>query len=118
MLKVLGVIFIVAYCFTIDIFYTVKVNSSNKTMLENNQTSAFTSVISSPISHQSKAEGSIQTYCPPLPNFKNQSNNFSLLLKSTEELTVNTFSQYTSFSINFLYRFRKVDIIFPFHYFW
>lgn len=29
-----------------------------------------------------------------------------------------TFSQYTSYSQDFLARFSKPDIIFPFHYFW
>jgi hypothetical protein len=38
--------------------------------------------------------------------------------KATEKLLKTEFSQYTSFSINFLIQHRKKDIIFPFHYFW
>lgn len=115
--KVLGVVFVVfVYCFTIGTFYTGEDNSSNKPTLENDKTVTLISDNFNPITSQS--EGAIQTNCPPLPSIKNPFNRFSLILKSTEQIIVNTFSQYSSFSQNFLIRYQKVDIIFPFHYFW
>lgn len=115
--KVLGIVFVVVvYCFTIGTFCTGEVNSSNKPTLENDKTVTLLSDNFNPITSQS--EGAIQTNCPPLPSIKNPFNGFSLILKSTEEVIVNAFLQYSFFSINFLTRFRKVDIIFPFHYFW
>ncbi|MDP3313503.1 hypothetical protein [Lutibacter sp.] len=35
-----------------------------------------------------------------------------------EQIFFSTYTQYTSNSINFINRFKKSDIIFPFHYFW
>lgn len=115
--KVLGIVFIVVvYCFTISTFYTGELNSSSKPTLENSKTVTLISANFNPIASQS--EGAIQTNCPPLPSFKNPFKGFSLILQATEQLIVNTFSQYTTFSKNFLIRYQKIDIIFPFHYFW
>lgn len=116
-LKVLGVFFVVVvYCFTIGTFYTGEVISSSKPKVENDKTVTLISVSYNPITSQS--EGAIQTNCPPLPSIKNPFKGFSLILQATEQLIVNTFSQYTTFSKNFLIRYQKIDIIFPFHYFW
>ncbi|GIK70464.1 MAG: hypothetical protein BroJett020_17590 [Bacteroidota bacterium] len=115
--NVLGVaLAVVVYCYTISTLYNRESNTSNKSTLENNKTVAFFSGHFNPVTSQS--EGAIQTNCPPLPSIKKPFSKFSLLLKSTDEIIVNAFSQYSFFSKNFLTRFRKVDIIFPFHYFW
>lgn len=50
--------------------------------------------------------------------FKNNPNNFSNYLKITEEIYSSAYSQYTSTFYNFPIKFRKANIIFPFHYFW
>ena len=41
-----------------------------------------------------------------------------IISKVTEQIFETKYSQYSSFSINFLIQHRKKDIIFPFHYFW
>lgn len=51
-------------------------------------------------------------------SFKSLIYEFWTINKATEQLLETEFSQYTSFSINFLIQHRKKDIIFPFHYFW
>lgn len=50
--------------------------------------------------------------------FKNNPNNFSNYLKITEEIYSSAYSQYTAAFYNFPIKFRKANIIFPFHYFW
>lgn len=45
--------------------------------------------------------------------------NFKLFISSqANHYLPDTFSQYTSYSQDFLTLFSKPDIIFPFHYFW
>lgn len=41
-----------------------------------------------------------------------------ILLLITEQLFESAFFQYSNRSRNFLVRYRKADLIFPFHYFW
>ena len=48
----------------------------------------------------------------------NPNTNFSSFLKLTEGIYSSSFSQYIAASYNFLIKYRKADIIFPFHYFW
>ena len=50
--------------------------------------------------------------------FKNNPNNFSNYLKITEEIYSSTYAQYTAAFHNFPIKYRKANIIFPFHYFW
>jgi len=115
--SVLGVVIaVVVYCFTIGTFYNGELDSTHKSLQKKDYTTTSISDNFNPVTSQS--ESSIQTFCSPLPGFKNQSNKFSLILISTEQFIANTFSQYISFSRGFLDRFQKVDIIFPFHYFW
>lgn len=42
----------------------------------------------------------------------------SPLIRITKELWESVFAQYRLTSINLLIRYRKADLIFPFHYFW
>lgn len=51
-------------------------------------------------------------------SFKTSSFGYALLLKYYEQLFSVTFKQYVSFSGNLLIKYRKSDLIFPFHYFW
>jgi cytochrome c-type biogenesis protein CcmH/NrfF len=43
---------------------------------------------------------------------------WSSVSESREQLFEAKFTQYCNFAINFLIKYRKTDIIFPFHYFW
>ncbi len=49
---------------------------------------------------------------------KNSINEFVTVLKLTDHLVASTLIQYSSYSDNTPVRYRKTDIIFPFHYFW
>jgi hypothetical protein len=51
-------------------------------------------------------------------DFKTFTINFSSIHDGTEKLLFSTLVQYISTSQNFIKKFRKSDIIFPFHYFW
>ena len=57
------------------------------------------------------------TSCPTT-DFKTFAINFSSIHYGIEKLLFSTYLQYISTSNNFIKKFRKSDIIFPFHYFW
>lgn len=48
----------------------------------------------------------------------NQNTNYFSFSKITEGIYSSSFSQYTAAYYNFFIKYRKADIIFPFHYFW
>tara|TARA_R110001583_G_scaffold77046_1_gene210155 strand:+ start:7391 stop:7771 length:381 start_codon:yes stop_codon:yes gene_type:complete len=49
---------------------------------------------------------------------KNNPNNFSNYFKLIETIYSSTYNQYTSAFYNFPIKFKKANLIFPFHYFW
>jgi hypothetical protein len=53
-----------------------------------------------------------------LPTFKNPFQSFSAVLQTEEAIFASVFHQYHRTSANLLIRFRKANLIFPFHYFW
>ncbi len=53
-----------------------------------------------------------------IPNFKNQFQGFSAILLHQEIIFGSAFHQYHSTFTNLLIRFRKANLIFPFHDFW
>jgi len=75
---------------------------------------------------------SISLFCqtsqpkPPLTSFKNSppptlndsAGEYAAMAKASSQLRHSAFAQYISFSKNFPIRFRKANLIFPFHYFW
>jgi len=54
----------------------------------------------------------------PVINLKNWGNPFFVIIYADGILFRSKFSQYTRHATFFLIRYRKADIIFPFHYFW
>lgn len=50
--------------------------------------------------------------------FKNNPDTFSTYLKLIETVYSSTYNQYTSAFYNFPIKFKKANLIFPFHYFW
>lgn len=60
----------------------------------------------------------ITTTSCPTTDFKTFAINFSSIHYGIEKLLFSTYLQYISTSNNFIKKFRKRDIIFPFHYFW
>lgn len=70
-------------------------------------------------SNNSQAEISANTFSNSLPiTFKDSKNGFSSVLKIRELFFANEFSQYIFSGRNFHLKYGKVNIIFPFHYFW
>ncbi|MHB1107942.1 MAG: hypothetical protein ACYCZ2_16425, partial [Lutibacter sp.] len=70
-------------------------------------------------SNTSQAESLANPFSNSLPTtFKESKNEFSAILKFRELFFANEFSQYIFSARNFLIKYGKVDIIFPFHYFW
>ncbi len=115
-LKILGVtFFVVVYCFAVSSSLLNSSSSFIKTSDAGNTISIISANLTSP---SSQSEGSVEISCPPIPNFKNPFNEFSAITQTTEHIIANEFNQYRFSSRNFLIRFQKVDIIFPFHYFW
>lgn len=79
----------------------------------------FTAISVDIFSEAIQPESSVNNYNNlPTQGFKNSFNEFWGILKTTENLFLTRFSQYTNTSINFLILHRKKDLIFPFHYFW
>lgn len=65
----------------------------------------------------------VENYANPSNNFppstlKNSFAEFLAIVKITEQFFANVFVQYISISKNFRIKYRKANIIFPFHYFW
>lgn len=54
----------------------------------------------------------------PLGTSKNPFSHFLLVLQAYEGLFLCAFVHYQNITQNLLIRFRKADLIFPFHYFW
>jgi hypothetical protein len=54
----------------------------------------------------------------PPSSLKTPAHKFSAYAKTAGRLIFFKFSQYVFFSENITVRFRKTDLIFPFHYFW
>jgi hypothetical protein len=68
--------------------------------------------------HTSPSESSVKSFNNAAPSSKNPCSGFWGILKLAERLFESKYAQYTSISNDFLIKFRKADIIFPFHYFW
>jgi hypothetical protein len=70
-------------------------------------------------SHTTQAEISINN-SNNLPSTNNNSHtsDYWIICCANEKLFESEFSQYTFFARNILFKYRKADIIFPFHYFW
>lgn len=110
------------YCFAIDGIYKITQKKSTTDHTQISKLQEFTnfsyksSTISTPITeNESSFQESTQFQ---FSNFKNNPNNFSNFLKISEAIYSSAFSQYSAAFNNTLIKLRKVDIIFPFHYFW
>lgn len=118
------VIFILSanYCFAIDGIYEITQKKSTTDHTQISKLQEFTNfsykgstITTSITENESSFQESTQFQ---FSNFKNNPNNFSNFLKISEGIYSSTFSQYSAAFNNILIKHRKVDIIFPFHYFW
>ena len=112
----------VHYCFAtegIDKTLQIKSNVSQTKISKLQKDANFNFVVSTIITSIVENESSLQESSQSQSStFKNNPNNFSLFLKITEEIYSSIFSQYTTAFYNFLIKYRKTDLIYPFHYFW
>jgi hypothetical protein len=118
------VIFILSanYCFAKDNIYEITQKKSTTDQTQISKLQEFTNfsykgstLTTSITENESSFQESTQFQ---FSNFKNNPNNFSNFLKISEGIYSSTFSQYSAAFNNILIKRRKVDIIFPFHYFW
>ncbi len=120
MFRILGITLLsLLYCFTIGVAYDISQNPgfSNKSAKEKVNNDITVSI--KLFSNSSQAESLINTFSNSLPTtFKVSKNEFFAILKIRELFFANEFSQYIFSVRNFLIKYGKVNIIFPFHYFW
>jgi len=118
--RILGItLLIVLYFAAISIVGDISRSSgfTNKSINEKEKNDVTFSINS--FSNTSQAERLANSFSSSLPiSFKESKNEFSAILKFRELFFANEFSQYIFSAVNFLIKYGKVDIIFPFHYFW
>lgn len=76
------------------------------------------SVTTHPFCRHPSSEHSLKSFNNTHSSFKNPFSGFGAVLKLAGQLFESRYAQYVAGSKNFLIRFRKADIVFPFHYFW
>ncbi|MHB1147879.1 MAG: hypothetical protein ACYC01_09830 [Lutibacter sp.] len=118
--RILGIILLTALYFAAISFdgrISQNEDFTNKSASEKENTNSTVSV--KLFSNTSQAESLANPYSntPPI-TFKNSFNEFLAIVKITEQFFANEFVQYISISKNFRIKYRKANIIFPFHYFW
>lgn len=109
----------VVYCVSISLVTDISQNSgfSTKTTSEKEKKDLTVSV--KLFSSTSQAENLVNPFSnSPQITFKNSNKGFSAIVKIRELFFANKFSQYIFTARNFLIKYRKANIIFPFHYFW
>lgn len=118
--RILGITLLtVLYCFAISLVGDTFQNSGFINKSTNEKGSDDITVSIKFFSNTSQAESLANPFSNSLPTtFKESKNEFSAILKFRELFFANEFSQYIFSARNFLIKYGKVDIIFPFHYFW
>lgn len=120
LLSILGITLLtVLYCAAISMAGDTFQNSgfSNKSTYEKGKNDLTVSI--KLFSNTSQAESLANPFSNLLPTtFKDSKNEFFAILKIRELFFANEFSQYIFSVRNFLIKYGKVNIIFPFHYFW
>ncbi|HEY9168662.1 MAG TPA: hypothetical protein VIN72_04180 [Lutibacter sp.] len=118
--KIIGITAIaVLYCFTISNAIAISQNSgfSSKSTIEKDDKDLSVSI--KQLSNAAQAESIGNDFSNILPTIiKDSKNEFSGILKIRELFFANEFSQYIFTARNFLIKYGKANIIFPFHYFW
>ena len=120
--KIAGIILIVAlYSFTMGMggnnSFDSSLKGAGKTREENK--SYFKAVSVNLFYFTPKSESSLNTFHNTTPStFKTSFKEFAVVVKTTEQFFDSKFVQYNFSLKNCLFRYRKSDIIFPFHYFW
>ncbi|MDD2563222.1 MAG: hypothetical protein PHU27_03275 [Salinivirgaceae bacterium] len=113
------VLLIAIYCFAIGIVANSTIPYAIRDTQTTEQAKFFATVSTDLFYHTPQSENSYSNLIDfPAPTFKNPLNSYWVLNKTTEQYLAIAFSQYTFISRNFPIRYRKTNIIFPFHCFW
>jgi len=118
--RILGIILLTALYFaaiSFDGHISQNTDFTNKSVPEKGKIDSTVSVKQFINSSQAESLANPYSYTPPI-TFKNSFNEFLAIVKTTEQFFANEFVQYISISKNFRIKYRKANIIFPFHYFW
>ena len=112
-------VLIAIYCFAIGVF-TISINHYDVQTAKTTEQEKFLSTVSVNLyCHTTQLESSVSNLNDfPSPSFKNPFKNLWAFNKTVEQFFELAFTQYEFFSINLLIRYRKTNIIFPFHCFW
>lgn len=107
------------YFFAIGIYLKSPVQSDIQHSQTTAQAKLFSIAYSDLFCQPSQSESSVNNFTNfTTPSFTNKFNKHWAISKIPNLLVETKFSQYTTFSINFLIQHRKSNLIFPFHYFW
>ncbi len=119
--RILGATFLtILYSFVLGFVVTSTIKYGVQSKKTNEQEKYFSSISTNyAFSYTPESTTSVDNITTfSVLTLKNPLYQLWVISKATEQLLETEFSQYTSFSINFLIQHRKKDIIFPFHYFW
>lgn len=118
--KIIGAILLTTlYCFAVNAVIYSSVGSDYDGTYRTEQEQYKTPLSQSLIFHTTSSGDSVNSFHNFSGlDFRNPLNIFQPLIHSAGALSDAEFTQYNQFSVNFPIRFRKADLIFPFHYFW
>lgn len=113
------VLLIAIYCFALGIATESAIHYDFQNQPRAEQENFFSTISTNLFCHTSQSENSIKNFNDfPSPRFTDSYNSLWAVNKTTEHFLEIVFLQYNFFSKNLLIRFRKNNIIFPFHCFW
>lgn len=120
LIRNLGIVSLtVLYCITISFVFDISQNSGFSVKTTSEKVNKDLSVSIKQFSNTAEAESLVNPFSNSLPTtLKVTNNGFSAIVKIRELFLANEFSQYIFLARNFLIKYGKVNIIFPFHYFW
>ena len=120
MIRNLGIALLtVLYCVAISLVADISHNSGFSVKTTSEKANKDLSVSIKQFSNTAEAESLVNSFSNSLPaTLKDTNNGFFAIVKIRELFLANEFSQYIFFARNFIVKFGKVNMIFPFHYFW
>lgn len=120
MIRNLGIpLLTVLYCVVISLVADISHNSGFSVKTTSEKVNKDLSVSIKQFSNTAEAESLLNPFSNALPtSLKDTNNGFSAIVKIRELFLANEFSQYIFSARNFIIKYGKVNIIFPFHYFW
>jgi hypothetical protein len=118
--RIMGVVFLTAiYCYAMGVVTESYTHPGNPHQPASPEKKLIAEFSSKQLCHTAQTENDASdTNHLSAPGYKNPLAGFGALAKAKELLLEASFSRYSSFAMNILIKYRKSDIVFPFHYFW